>query len=84
MIEIDVNNGRNIVLEQDRPNEEVIYKSYNNASYMLEEEIVIKPSEVVDLINLVISSRNKKMSVNEYLDVLFTLEDREENNNKTL
>lgn len=83
MIEIDVNNGRNIVLEQDRPNEEVIYKSYNNASYMLEEEIVIKPSEVVDLINLVISSRNKKMSVNEYLDVLFTLEDREENN-KTL
>ena len=83
MIEIDVNNGRNIVLERDRPNEVVIYKSYNNASYMLEEEIVIKPSEVVDLINLVISSRNKKMSVNEYLDVLFTLEDREENN-KTL
>ena len=82
MIEIDVNN-RSIVLEQYRPNEEVIYKSYNNTSRMLEEEIVIEPSEVVDLVNLVISSRNRKMSVSEYLDVLFTLEDREENN-KTL
>ena len=78
MIEIDVNNGRNIVIEQDRPNEEVICKTYSRESFMLEEEIVIKPSEVVDLINLVYNSMNRKMSVSEYLDKLFRLEDEEE------
>ena len=80
MIEIDVNNNRLLIVEQERPNDEVVYKTYSRDNYMLEREVIIKPSEVVDLLNVVIYARINKMTVSEYLDKLFRLEDEEESN----